>query len=104
MPPRIAFETRGEASPAGRVGIDAAHRGARAAWRRGQPAIVSTHRVNYAHLDAGWSHAGREALRTLLQRLAADGATFRTDAQVRSLALGSSPDTRAPKPSGEANA
>ena len=60
-------------------------RAARAAWSRGQPAIVSTHRVNYAHLDAAWAEAGRAALRELLVALCDEGATFLTDAEVRAL-------------------
>ena len=47
--------------------------------------MVSTHRVNYAHLDPAWSEAGRATLSDLLARLAADGATFLVDAEVRSL-------------------
>ena len=48
--------------------------------------MLSTHRLNYAHLDPPWSEAGRTALRDLLGRLAADGAVFLTDAEARSLA------------------
>lgn len=86
LPPRIAFEPRGEADPGARLGAEAAQRAAREAWGRGQPAVLSTHRLNYAHLDEAWSDAGRAALRDLLGRLAADGAVFVTDAEVRSLA------------------
>ena len=57
----------------------------RAAWSRGQPAVVSTHRASYAHLDPQWSEAGRAALRDLLRRLMADGALFMTDAEVHGL-------------------
>jgi hypothetical protein len=85
MPPRIAFEPRGEASPGARLGASRAHAAVRAAWRRGQPAVVSTHRNNYAHLDASWSEAGRAALGDLLARLCADGAVFLTDTEVRDL-------------------
>ena len=88
MPPRIAFEPRGDAAPAARLGAARAHALARAAWRRAQPAVLSTHRHNYAHLDPCWSEAGRAALRDLLGRLCADGATFVTDARVRELVLG----------------
>jgi hypothetical protein len=84
MPRRIAFEPRGQVRS--RLGADSAHRRARAAWAAGHPAVLSTHRVNYAHLDSGWSERGREALRELLRRLTADGAMFLTDAEVRSLA------------------
>ena len=83
MPPRIAFEPRGTAG--GLLGAEAVHREVWAAWRRGQPAVVSTHRVNYAHLDPPWSESGRAALRDLLSRLAADGARFMIDAEVGSL-------------------
>lgn len=85
LPPRIAFEPRGQ-STNGRLGVGAAHSSVRAAWSRGQPAVVSSHRVNYAHLDAAWSEAGRSALRDLLGRLAADGAVFLTDVETRDLA------------------
>ncbi|MFI5371695.1 MAG: hypothetical protein ACHQ52_09060 [Candidatus Eisenbacteria bacterium] len=85
LPPRVAFEPRGEAAPAGPAGLDAAFARVRAAWRRGQPAALSTHRANYAHLDATWSERGRRALAELLGRLAAEGATFLVDAEVRTL-------------------
>ena len=63
----------------------------RAAWRRGQPAVVSTHRHNFAHLDPAWSGAGRAALRDLLGRFCADGAVFLTDVQVRDRLAGGPP-------------
>ena len=87
LPPRIAFEPRGDAASGARLGPARAHAAARAAWRRGQPAIVSTHRLNYAHLDAAWSEAGRAALRELLRRLCADGAVFLTDARLHAMVL-----------------
>jgi hypothetical protein len=83
LPARIAFEPRAR-DP--RVDTDAAHRAVRAAWGRGQPAVLSSHRVNYAHLEPEWSAMGRGALRDLLSRLSRDGATFLTDAEVRELA------------------
>jgi hypothetical protein len=91
MPARVAFEPRGGpggeagSGAAARLGADAAHARVRAAWAAGRPAVVSTHRLNYAHLDAAWSEAGRGALRGLLQRLADDGAVFLTDAEVRQI-------------------
>jgi hypothetical protein len=85
MPARIAFEPRGLCDAASPVGANRVHAAARAAWSRGQPAVISTHRVNYAHLDSAWSEAGRAALRELMARLMADGATFLTDAEVQSL-------------------
>lgn len=85
LPPRIAFEPRGGAAIHGRVGITAARAAARAAWQQGRPAIISSHRLNYAHLDDPWSEAGRAALRDLLAALVADGAVFLTDSEVRQL-------------------
>jgi hypothetical protein len=85
LPPRIAFEPRGRLGMEGRLGGAAAHRAVRAAWSRGQPAVISTHRVNYVHLDQAWCEAGRGALRDLLARLCADGAVFVVDAEVRSM-------------------
>ncbi len=86
MPARTAFEPRGDGSGAGRVGVAAAHAAAHRAWAAGRPLVLSTHRLNYAHLDSAWSAAGRAALRSLLGALAADGASFWVDAEVRELA------------------
>ena len=85
LPARIAFEPRGDASPHARLGLHAAHRAVRAAWAHGMPAIVGSHRLNYAHLDPAWSAAGRRALADLLRLLVEDGAIFITDAEVRTL-------------------
>jgi len=85
MPPRIAFEPTGDAKAPGRRGLEAALHGAREAWSQGRPAVISTHRMNYAHLDPAWSQAGRAALSALLERLCADGAVFLTDHEVRQL-------------------
>lgn len=86
LPPRVAFEPCGQAKPGGKQGLDAALKGVRAAWGRGQPAVLSTHRLSYAHLDPAWSEAGRAALRALLAALVADGAVFVTDDEIRQLA------------------
>jgi hypothetical protein len=85
LPPRIAFEPCGIASPPGRRGLEAALRGVHEAWGRGHPAIVSSHRMNYAHLDADWSAASRKALDALLEQLCAENAVFLTDDELRQL-------------------
>ena len=85
MPPRIAFEPCGPGR-SGPAAVAHVMRGARAAWHDARPTVVSTHRLNYAHLDPSWSQAGRAALRDLLATLIAEGATFMTDAEVRVLA------------------
>ena len=86
LPARIPFEPRGEARASGRLGTEAAQRKVREAWKRGEPAVISSHRLNYAHLDEEWSHEGRTALAELLGRLAGDQAVFLIDAEVRDLA------------------
>ena len=82
-PPRIAFEPRGEAD--GTLGPRATLARVLQEWEKGRPAVISTHRVNYVHLDEAWSAQGRAALAELLQRLAADRAVFLTDAELRDL-------------------
>ena len=86
MPPRIAFEPCGPGEGRARAAVEKALRMVRVAWKRARPAVLSSHRLNYAHLDPAWSQAGREALRALLGALCNEGATFLTDAEVRSLA------------------
>ena len=85
MPLRIAFEPRALPDGGPRLDAETTHRAAREAWKRGQPAVISTHRVNYVHLDAGSSAAGRAQLADLLARLTADGAVFLVDTEVRQL-------------------
>jgi hypothetical protein len=85
MPPRIAFEPCREGGGIGSDAVSTTHRAARDAWSRGQPAVISSHRVNYAHLDPAWSESGRASLRRLLDALAEDGAVFLTDLEVHQL-------------------
>lgn len=85
MPPRIAFEPLSADGPSEALGIERTWRAVQDAWRRGQPAVVSTHRMNYVHLTPGWAEAGREALAALLARLAGAGAMFLVDFEVRAL-------------------
>ena len=87
MPARIPFEPRGDAGGAGRLGAEVVHRKVLDAWKRGEPAIISSHRLNYAHLDEEWSEEGRATLTDLLGRLASDQAIFLIDAEVRELTL-----------------
>jgi hypothetical protein len=85
MPLRIAFEPCKAERVATPRELDDVQRRARDAWSHGQPAVVSTHRLNYAHLDPAWSAAGRAAMRDLLKRLVDDGAVFLVDFEVRQL-------------------
>jgi len=85
LPVRIAFEPGSVHRLPTVQMIEAVHRAARAAWGRGQPAVISTHRVNYARLDPERAKEGRTALADLLKRLAEDGARFLADQEVRAL-------------------
>jgi hypothetical protein len=85
LPPRIVFEPSAWLAGEQPSRIEAARRAVRDAWGRGQPAMLCTHRVNYAHLQLERSGAGRSALRDLLAGLVEDGAAFLTDDEVRQL-------------------
>lgn len=85
MPPRIAFEPLSAEGLSETLGVERTFRAVQDAWRRGQPAVVSTHRMNYVHLTPGWAESGREALATLLTRLTGAGAMFLVDFEVRAL-------------------
>ncbi len=58
-----------------------------AAWARGEPAIVETHRVNFAHVDAAVARRGRAELAVLLEGIGAGQPIFLTDAEVAQLAV-----------------
>ncbi len=58
------------------------------AWRRGEPAVVETHRVNFAHGEPGVATAGRRALAAYLGGLADLGEpapVFLVDAEIAAL-------------------
>lgn len=58
------------------------------AWRRGEPAIVETHRVNYAHGDTAVAAIGRHALEAYLTGLGGlgePGPLFLVDAEIAAL-------------------
>ncbi len=57
----------------------------RAAWRRGEPAIVETHRVNFAHVDPAVPATGRAELARLLADVEAEEPVFLTDTEVAQL-------------------
>lgn len=85
MPVRIAFEPGADTAGVTRH-VAAVRSAVRECWKRGQPAVLSTHRCNYVHLDAARAASGRTALRDLLLGLCEDGASFLVDAEVRDLA------------------
>ena len=59
----------------------------RRAWDAGEPAVIETHRVNFAHLDSSVAHRGRAELAVLLADLAgrSPGPLFMSDAEVGQL-------------------
>ena len=81
----VRLETAQIGDPA--TATDRAERRVRRAWRRGEPAIVESHRVNYAHLDPAVASDGRAALGALLAAL--DGEPlYLTDVEVARLSRG----------------
>ena len=59
------------------------------AWQRGEPAVVETHRVNFAHVDTAVVGTGLRALAAYLDgvgSLPGPGAVFLTDAEIAALA------------------
>ena len=60
----------------------------RTAWRRGEPAIIETHRVNFAHVDPEVTKRSLTAFSTLLDSLVSDPAgrpLFLTDSEIAML-------------------
>jgi hypothetical protein len=75
-------------SPDAAATVAACLRDTRKAWRRGEPAIVESHRVNFAHADPAIAAAGRRGLREYLECVAAlEGGpgVFLADVEVASL-------------------
>ncbi len=59
------------------------------AWKRGEPAIIEAHRINFVHTEPKIVKEGQEALRNLLAGIigrAGAGPLFLTDEEVASLA------------------
>jgi hypothetical protein len=60
----------------------------RRAWAAGQPAVVESHRVNFAHSDSALVALGRDALDHYLEEISAygdDGPVFLTDHELAQL-------------------
>lgn len=60
----------------------------RAAWKSGQPAIVETHRINYAHDDPKIVRQGQDSLKQYLETLCATAEnlpTFMVDTEIAQL-------------------
>lgn len=82
----VPFEPVQHATPGAAVSPAAAD--VARAWRRGEPAVIETHRINFAHLDGGIAARGRTELGALLaQTVAAKAApaTFLVDGEVADL-------------------
>jgi hypothetical protein len=77
------FEPVQQASPQSITA--AAVAGVRAAWRRGEPAVLEAHRINFVHLDRSVPELGRRELAVLLGELDDDAVLYLTDAEVADL-------------------
>jgi len=78
----VHFEPDGNESA-----VEDALRDVQRAWSNSEPAIISTHRVNYARLDAGEAERSRSALDRLLASILElePRTVFLTDAELRQL-------------------
>lgn len=83
----VDLEPYGSADPAAGQGAVAAAVAMERAFARGEPAVVSIHRVQLASTDPGIAAAGRAQLADLVDRLGAAGPVrFLVDAELRQLA------------------
>jgi hypothetical protein len=76
-------------SPDSEATVAACVRETERAWERGEPAIVETHRVNFAHADAAVVERGRRSLDGYLAQvveLPGPGPLFVADVEIASLA------------------
>lgn len=60
----------------------AAAAGVRQAWKRGEPAVLEAHRINFVHLDQAVPELGRQELGVLLAELDRDRPVYLVDAEV----------------------
>jgi hypothetical protein len=75
-------------APDPQVVVNRALMDTRQAWSRGEPAIVETHRVNFAHLDSAVVSQGQNALDSYLTQLTSDPGNlphFLADREISSL-------------------
>ncbi len=71
--------------PPGTDGVRAAHAAVRAAWRRGEPAVLQIHRINLVHLDAQVRRRGLAAFARLLTAVTADDPIYLVDGEIADL-------------------
>lgn len=71
--------------PDPRAITESAAAGVRAAWRRGEPAVLEAHRINFAHLDRAVPEIGRRELAVLLADLERSSPVFLVDGEVAGL-------------------
>jgi len=64
---------------------EAALKGVREAWERGEPAVLEAHRINFAHLEQEVPELGRKELGVLLQSLDDDRPLYLVDHEVTQL-------------------
>lgn len=80
------LEPYGESDPSAAQGAEAAANAVRAAWRRGEPGVVSIHRVQLVHPEEAIKRAGRRQLEALFEELGgAHTLRFLVDAELVAL-------------------
>ena len=80
------LEPYGDPDPACEQGALEAAAAVRAAWQRGEPGILSVHRVQFSSFDSQVAQVGRDQLRRCLRELQRDGSVqFLVDLEVAQL-------------------
>ena len=80
------LEPYGDADPAAVQGADAAAQQIQRAWRRGEPAVVGMHRLQWLHPDAAFPSAMRRQFAALWASLEASGGSrYLVDAEIEQL-------------------
>jgi hypothetical protein len=80
------LEPYGSEDPFAQQGAMEAAAAIRAAWSRGEPGVLSIHRVQLSSLDPAIAAAGRKQLRRCIEELQSDGSLrFLVDAEVSQL-------------------
>jgi hypothetical protein len=83
----VNFEPRGKKDSEATSGAEEAYRDIIAAWERNEPAIVNTHRINYAYLDSGFLKENLTQLDWLLNKVQLEHpeAVYSTDWELAQL-------------------
>jgi len=83
----VDFEPRGNSEPNNPFGAEGAYQKILDAWSNNEPAVISTHRINYVYLDERWVEENLRQLDELLSKIQTNHpeAVYLTDWEVAQL-------------------